>query len=169
MTKQKQKKTKKNPTEKYSKRRYERTEVEAWFDGSCEPRNPGGTARTGIVVKRDGAIAHAARGTIGTGPLMSNNVAEYAAANAVMEYLIENKVTGDVTIFGDSLLVIRALRKRKPSKGLCGPYAQTSVELTKQLLCTPDFVWIAREQNAEADKLSRTESDSVYELGEVER
>lgn len=76
--------------------------IQAWFDGSRSPTNPGGTARCGIVVKLNGETIYSGAGVVGTGSQMSNNVAEYAAVNAVMEYLIEKQVTGEVTIFGDS-------------------------------------------------------------------
>jgi len=129
--------------------------IQAWFDGSCAPVNPGGTAKFGIVIKANGEIIHSATGLVGTGPAMSNNVAEYAAVNAVMDYLIEEQITGEVTIYGDSMIVIRRLSRGKVSKGLCTPYSQRAVGLKKQLLCTPTFVWIPRAENGEADELSR--------------
>jgi ribonuclease HI len=129
--------------------------IQAWFDGSCGPTNPGGTAKYGIVVKIDGETKHSGFGVVGTGSQMSNNVAEYAAVNAVMEYLIEKQVTGEVTIFGDSKIVITKLSKGRLSNGLCRPFSRRAVHLKQQLTCTPTFVWIPRHQNAEADELSR--------------
>jgi ribonuclease HI len=129
--------------------------IQAWFDGSCAPVNPGGTAKIGIVIKGDGEIFHSASRVVGTGPAMTNNVAEYAAVNAVMDYLIEEQITGEVTIYGDSLIVIRRLSRGKVSKGLCTPYSQRAVDLKKKLVCKATFVWIPRAENGEADELSR--------------
>ena len=128
--------------------------IQAWFDGSCSPTNPGGTARYGIVVKRNGETVYSGTGVVGTGSQMSNNVAEYAAVNAVMEYLIEKQITGEVTIFGDSKIVISKLSKGRLSSGLCRPFSRRAVHLKQQFACTPPFVWIPRHQNAEADELS---------------
>lgn len=72
--------------------------VQAWFDGSCEPVNPGGTARFGIVIKVNAETIHTASGIVGSGPAMSINCAEDGGVIAVLEYLIENQITGYVTI-----------------------------------------------------------------------
>ncbi|MDX6498260.1 MAG: ribonuclease [Blastocatellia bacterium] len=128
--------------------------IQAWFDGSCTI-NPGGTAKYGMIIKVNGEIVHSASGVVGTGPKMSNNVAEYAGVVAVLEYLVANRVTGKVTIFGDSLIVISKLTKGRVSNGLCRPYSEMAVYLKQQLTCTPELVWIPREQNSEADELSR--------------
>lgn len=132
--------------------------VQAWFDGSIAPINPGGTARYGIVIKVNGETVHQASGVIGQGNAMSNNVAEYGAVNAVMEYLIDKQITGDVTIFGDSQIVVRRLRKGSVSRGLCEPYSRRAIELKNQLMCKPSFVWTPRANNEEADALSRAGS-----------
>ncbi len=108
-----------------------------------------------MIIKVNGEIIHSACGLVGTGPEMSNNVAEYAGVVAVFEYLIANRVTSKVTIFGDSLIVITKLSKGRVSNGLYRPYSEMAVYLKQQLTCTPELVWIPREQNSEADELSR--------------
>lgn len=76
--------------------------VEVWYDGCCEPVNPGGHAACGVLIKRDGQVLWQESRYIGYGPAMSNNVKELA------------RQFSDIT-----------------------------------------FVWIPREENAEADALSK--------------
>ncbi|MGD0012733.1 MAG: hypothetical protein ABSE93_29850 [Terriglobia bacterium] len=54
----------------------------AWFDGACEPVNPGGTASFGVVIKdKDGTVLRKEHGLVGKGSKMSNNVAEMPASS----------------------------------------------------------------------------------------
>jgi len=53
--------------------------IEAWFDGACEPTNPGGHTACASLVRIDGQIVHQSARYIGFGPMMSNNVAEYCS------------------------------------------------------------------------------------------
>ena len=52
--------------------------VEGYFDGCCEPTNPGGTAAYGIVILRNGRPIHYGNKMFPAGPRTSNNVAEYS-------------------------------------------------------------------------------------------
>ena len=46
----------------------------AWFDGSCGPVNPGGTATSGVIVKgKDGTVLLKEGRLVGKGEGMSNN------------------------------------------------------------------------------------------------
>jgi ribonuclease HI len=57
----------------------------AWFDGACEPVNPGGTASCGVVVKgEDGTVLLRDHGVVGKGKVMSNNLAESAAVRQIL-------------------------------------------------------------------------------------
>ncbi len=81
----------------------------AWFDGACEPVNPGGTASLGVVIKgEDGTVLLKDHGVVGKGKAMSNNVAEYAGVLRILKYL-SSRPPGRVTIHGDSNLVISQL------------------------------------------------------------
>ncbi len=131
----------------------------AWFDGACEPVNPGGTATFGVMVKdNDGTVLLKEHGLVGKGKAMSNNVAEYAGVLHILKYL-SSRPPGRVTIHGDSNLVINQLSgKWRVRKGL---YLSIAVE-TKELLAylrglgwQIDFCWIPREQNEECDALSK--------------
>ena len=143
----------------------------AWFDGACEPLNPGGTASFGVIIKgEDGTVLLRDHGVVGKGKAMSNNVAEYAGVLHILKYLAP-RPPGRVTIHGDSNLVISQLNgKWRIRKGL---YLSIAIE-TKELLAylrglgwQIDFCWIPREQNEECDALSKKTADkpdSIHSL-----
>ena len=58
--------------------------IEAWFDGVCEPINPGGHAAYGAMMRRNGKIFWQVARHVGRGSKMSNNVAEYSAVLAIL-------------------------------------------------------------------------------------
>ena len=81
----------------------------AWFDGACEPVNPGGTASFGVVIKgENGTVLLREHGMVGRGKDMSNNVAEYAGVRQILKYLA-SRPPARLTIHGDSNLVINQL------------------------------------------------------------
>ena len=131
----------------------------AWFDGACEPINPGGTATFGVVVKDgNGTVLLKEHGYVGQGSGMSNNVAEYAGVLHVLKYLTP-RLPGKVTIHGDSNLVINQLNgKWRIRKGLYRSIAIEAKELLAHLKgfgWQVRFCWIPREQNKECDALSK--------------
>jgi ribonuclease HI len=131
----------------------------AWFDGACEPVNPGGTATSGAIVKdKEGTVLLEEGRLVGKGEGMSNNVAEYAAVLRVFEYLI-SRSPGHVIVHGDSNLVINQLNvKLAARKGL---YLSTHLEARellgrlRSLGWQVDLLWIPRTQNEECDALSK--------------
>jgi len=132
--------------------------IEAWFDGACEPINPGGTASWGCIIRwSDGRLAHRAKGTVGKGWQMSNNVAEYAGVIAILEWLDTQKIAleAEVRIYGDSQLVVNQLMGQwRVKKGLYVPYYRKAIELLKTRP-NVELIWIPREDNMECDELSR--------------
>ena len=78
--------------------------IEAWFDGCCEPKNPGGHAAWGAAVDVDGVPVYRESGYCGFGKGMSNNVAEYSGFVAALTEAIKHE--GEIYIRGDSRLVI---------------------------------------------------------------
>jgi ribonuclease HI len=136
-----------------------RNEYLAWFDGACEPVNPGGTASFGVVVRDgNGTVLLKEHGLVDKGSAMSNNVAEYGGVLHILKYL-SSRPPGRVTIRGDSNLVINQLNgKWRIRKGLYRSIAMEAKELLAHLhglgwhvsLC-----WIPREQNEECDALSK--------------
>ena len=137
----------------------EEPEFLAWFDGACEPVNPGGTASFGVVIKdKDGIVLLREHGVVGKGKAMSNNVAEYAGVLHILKYL-SSRPPGRVTIHGDSNLVINQLNgKSRVNKGL---YLAIAIETRELLAHLRDrgwqisFCWIPRERNEECDRLSK--------------
>lgn len=128
--------------------------IEAWFDGAVEPRNPGGHGGFGIVVKRDGVVIHSDAVYIGRWPALSNNVAEYAGCIAVLRYFIREGISRAV-VYGDANLIVNQVTGRwKVKSGAYVPYFHEAYVLKAQL---PEvaITWIPREQNAEADELSK--------------
>jgi ribonuclease HI len=136
--------------------------IEAYFDGCCEPVNPGGTASFGAVVFIDG-VRHWECSRLFT-PVKgkeretSNNVAEYSGFVAILEYLITQGLEKTrVKIFGDSNLVIQQMFGTwKMKKGF---YIETALKAQKLLKNFPNTTghWIPREQNGIADELSKAE------------
>lgn len=128
--------------------------IEAWFDGAVEPRNPGGHGGFGIVVKRDGLLIYSEAIYMGRWPSLSNNCAEYAGCIAVLRYFIREKVEQAV-VYGDADLIVEQLSGRwKVKGGAYVPYFHEAYALKNQLPGV-SLVWIPREQNGEADELSK--------------
>lgn len=128
-----------------------------FVDGLCEPVNPGGFATFGLVVE-DGAgkVLVKKSGFVGKGPEMSNNVAEYAALCEALRFLIQEGMARRlIEVRSDSRLVVNQMKGEwKFRKGL---YAQQYRE-AKDLVGRFDkisFRWIPREDNVQADALSR--------------
>lgn len=135
------------------------TTARIWFDGACEPYNPGGHGTWGIVIKHDDSEATDS-GYIGEGDGVTNNVAEYTALIEALEYAADELDADTIHVHGDSQLVIRQMT---------GQYNVNSQRLmplwreAKSLSRTLDdvhFQWVPREQNEHADKLSKREYES---------
>jgi ribonuclease HI len=130
-----------------------------YFDGSCWP-NPGGTAATGYALYLGSELVTAKHHVLGTGPFMSNNVAEYSALNNGLEAFIRHEKKGYSTlnVYGDSQLVINQMSgKWKIKSGLYRFYAIKAKTLCNEIRKSAllEFEWIPREQNIEADSLSK--------------
>ena len=131
-----------------------------YFDGCCEPYNPGGTASYGIVILRDNEKIHEAsqifRPSSPNKKDTSNNLAEYSGFKAILQYLINNQHQDEpIEIFGDSQLVIRQMSGDwNINQGIYVPLAH---ECRKMLGKFPHFRlhWIPREENSLADELSK--------------
>lgn len=135
--------------------------LRAWFDGACEPRNPGGYTTWGVLVGVDGGGTEL-YGYVGHGSEMSNNVGEYAGAIAAMDWFLFHGLEGqEIRIIGDSLMVVRQMngelgvRRVKMGKKapLYLPYYRKALDLRKRFK-NLKFEWIPRELNVRADELS---------------
>ncbi|TXT25422.1 MAG: ribonuclease HI [Rhodocyclaceae bacterium] len=122
----------------------------AWFDGATKVSNPG-LRGIGGVLKGPAGERIEISNEIGPG---TNNEAEYVALMAVLDAAVEAKVE-NLVVHGDSQLVVRQVNgewfiKDKKLVPLC----KTVIELKAQI---PNVTirWIRREENTEADALSK--------------
>lgn len=145
----------KSAKNKRKNKRSRREQISIYFDGLTEPRNPGGYGTYGFVVKADGRTVRRGRGFIGKGPEITNNRCEYIALLKALEYVKENFPHAAVKCYGDSLLVINQM------KGIWNVKNKALMELWLRAsdiassLPHVEFEWIPREENEEADALSR--------------
>lgn len=141
--------------------------IEAYFDGACEPINPGGYAGAGAVILINNESVWKYSKLFDPKKLngrTSNNTAEYSAFNAILKELLRRKLhTEEVTIYGDSQLVIyqhsidpRYKKKWRILKGLYVPLAREAESLVGQFTRL-NLTWIPREENSIADELSKAE------------
>lgn len=130
---------------------------EGFFDGLCEPVNPGGVATYGFAVVCNGVVVYRGCGVIGAGMFgddVTNNVAEYTALIKLLEKALELNID-EFVAKGDSQLVIRQLtgvyRVRSPRIA----HLYTRVKELEKMFRRIEYVWIPRKLNEEADNLSR--------------
>lgn len=144
----------------------------AYFDGLCEPVNPGGVATYGVVIKRAGSTVFEDSGLAFAKPWSSeasNNVAEYSAAIHALEWLKQNGLQDSpVVLRGDSRLIINQLKGSFKVKAprvleLHGRASRFLLEFSNIRL-----EWVNRERNSEADRLSRV-AYQKYRMEHVKR
>lgn len=130
--------------------------IEVWYDGACEPVNPGGHGGGGWLVKERGKIISKGKHYIPAAPNVSNNVAEYTGAISAMEWLIENNLTcRTIIVHGDNMMsVMQMAGKWKCRGGFYAPLYRKAIELVK-FFPRISFKWIPREKNNEADEISK--------------
>ncbi len=126
--------------------------ITIYFDGLCQPVNPGGVATYGYVVYRNNEVIKKGYGVIGEGKGMTNNVAEYTALKKAIEWVDSQKIKDKILIKGDSQLVINQLKGKWKVK------SQTSKKFVPQIRellkdKEVELVWIPREENSQADRL----------------
>jgi len=131
--------------------------IEVYFDGLCQPVNPGGIACYAFVVKSNGKIIHSDYGVAGE-PFSkdsTNNVAEYTALAKALEWLVASNLVSDkVVINSDSQLVVNQLEGnyKVKAKRIIPVYRQ--VLLLKRKFSDVEISWVPREKNREADRLT---------------
>lgn len=125
-------------------------------DGLCEPTNPGGVACYGWVARREGEKIGEGWGEVARGPDATNNLAEYRAVIAALEWLLGRGLAAEpVLVRSDSQLVIRQVQGRYRVRcERIRPLWQRVRELGAEFAHL-EFEWVPREQNEEADLLSR--------------
>jgi ribonuclease HI len=131
--------------------------IDVYFDGLCQPVNPGGIACYAFVVKSNGKTIHSGYGIAGE-PFSkdsTNNVAEYTALIKALEWLAANNLdVSEIKVAGDSKLVISQLEGRfKVKSKRIIPLYRRAREL-KESFRNLEFRHVPREENKEADGLT---------------
>ncbi len=128
---------------------FPRKTIQVYFDGLCQPCNPGGTACFAFIVKNEqGNIIHSEYNS-------TNNVAEYTGIIRALQWLIANNYQNEsIVIKGDSQLVIQQIKRKFKAKApkIIALYhdAMSLISKFKHI----HFELIPRDQNYEADRLS---------------
>lgn len=131
------------------------------FDGSCGPKNPGGTAAFAYTIHKNGLPLVNGREVVGTGSAMSNNLAEFSGLDAALQRCLTLATAGDlINVRGDSQLVINIMNRRWKAKAdkLYYPayvIADFRLRCLRGARVCVNLDWIPREQNMEADILSK--------------
>ncbi len=126
--------------------------VTVFIDGLAEPSNPG-TGTYGFVIY--GGEKKLAEGSGLAGYDVTSNYSEYTALAEALKRLKSLGVEGDVLIRSDSKLVVGHLSEGWKVKG--GMYVEKLKEVRDLMkeFGSIRFEWIPREQNQEADLLTR--------------
>jgi ribonuclease HI len=147
--------------------------LNVYIDGSCAPENPSGYATWGMIVKRDNEYLAKLKDIVGHGLGMSNNVAEFSALIAFLEwYLKTGKFSSlgildyePALIHSDSNLLVNQMNGNwKVKNGLYVNHYIKARNLINNhgLQQKITFKWIPREENTEADELSKR---ALYDIG----
>jgi ribonuclease HI len=133
-------------------------EPKLYFDGACEPRNPGGVATWGIVVQDGDSVIHRDCGLacVPYTPEATNNVAEYTALIRGLEWCLGNvPLTESLIVYGDSQLVVfQMLGKYAVRSPRVIPLYRKARSLASRFNKIR-FEWVRREKNEAADKMSK--------------
>ena len=130
-----------------------------FFDGLCEPKNPGGVACYGFIVfqgsSSEGPRLFEGYGVAAEpGPDSTNNVGEYTGLIKGLEWIQENTKDQIVEILGDSQVVIYHLTgEYKVRSPRLMPLYQKTFSILERFRWTAK--WIPREENTIADALSQ--------------
>lgn len=143
--------------------------IVVYFDGACEPINPGGTAAYGVVIIEENAQELFRESKVfipkkGKEKETSNNVAEYSGFLKALSWLHEHGYKdSDILVRGDSQLVIyqnwidpRYNKKWKVRGGHYLPVCRKAQKMLKKFTNIRGE-WIPREENNLADELSKAE------------
>jgi len=120
--------------------------------------NPGPSG-IGAVIYKDGEVVHEIAEYLG---VTTNNVAEYRALLAALDYCVKKKLE-PIEIFADSQLMIRQLQGMyKVKHPSIIPLHQKAKDYLKFIKCD-GYTHVPRERNKHADKLSNLGIDQHRE------
>ena len=134
-----------------------KSQIQVYFDGLCQPCNPKGIACYAFLVKKEQNIIHSEYG-FAAEPYSAdatNNVAEYIAIIRALEWLLANNYENEkIMIKGDSQLVVSQIKRKFKVKATTIIPLYHKVMFLISKFTNIQFEWIPREQNKEADRLS---------------
>jgi ribonuclease HI len=133
--------------------------IEIYTDGLAEPSNPG-IGTYGYAVYRDGKEVKSGHGF--DGDPVSNNHAEYAGLIEALKF-VTDFADEEIVIKSDSKMLVNQMSgewkvtKKAFKNAAEGTYVEKYLEAMEVAKVFRDlkFVWIPREENTEADALSR--------------
>jgi ribonuclease HI len=142
------------------------SQLEVFFDGLCQPYNPGGIACYGYIIKKQHPYPQTIHSEYGLAAepftdYATNNVAEYTGIIKALEWLLQQRKqvtyyvpTESIIIKGDSQLVIYQIKGKYRVKAIkiIPLYQQVKILVSK--FNDVHIEWIPREENSEADKLT---------------
>ncbi len=140
-----------------------------YFDGACEPINPGGTASYGYALYLPNLIlCGEGSGIICKGKEATNNLAEFTALEMGLIYTLEEKPRHyPLLILGDSMLVVMCINNLW---NLHKPHLSVIRERIFRLLNDVpiwELGWIPREENEYTDQLSKKHCEETRKYGKV--
>lgn len=135
-----------------------------FFDGACEPRNPGGHMSWAWVLERPGQPVLNGTGFRAASPANTNNVSEYIALQDGLRAAFEAMSAEDhpltLVIHGDSRMVCMQLSglwkcRKDHLRLLLDECLQIKAKIGSTFSVFFNIQWIPREQNEVADALCR--------------
>lgn len=130
--------------------------IKVYFDGACTP-NPGGIVSYGAAIFDESKLIYEISKLIDIPKeKATNNVAEYIACIAGLNYCLDKKLEHEEILFlGDSQLIINQLAGLWKIKD--GAYTEYAVKalFKSKLFKNITFQWIPREENSHANALSQ--------------
>ena len=130
--------------------------IEVYFDGLCQPRNPGGIACYAFIIRRNGKNEHSEHG-LAAEPFTkdsTNNVAEYTALIKALDWLSRNRVSDSIRIASDSKLVVSQMNGNyKVKSKRIVPLYRHAMSLMNSF-SDIQIRWVPRDENWEADALT---------------
>ena len=128
--------------------------VDVWIDGLCEP-NPNGIGCVGYVIRDNGVTIARGSYVVGKGAGMTNNVAEYQGLIYALREIRRLKMDDRLFLIrSDSELLVKQMKRIMQVKA---PSLRPLYAIAKDLVKGLHYriEWIPREENEEADGLTR--------------
>jgi ribonuclease HI len=144
-------------------------EIQVYFDGLCQPYNPGGIACYAflILAKKGQEQQQYSEYGLAAEPFAdnaSNNVTEYTGIIKALDWLLEyNYNDQKIIIRGDSQLVINQIKGKYKVRAVKIIPLYQKVKSIISKFKDIKIEWIPRDKNKEADKLSNKAYQEILE------